>query len=105
MTVDNIDPDFEADFLKQRIVELHRTHPAEAALIANILEAMDYEKTAIRNELQVRGMVVALGYTLAKKADGGLIGLNAWLRQFVKDGALTAERAAAFTAQAETIYA
>lgn len=105
MTVDNIDPDFEARFLKQRMTELHRTHPAEAALIATILEALDYQKTAIRNPLQVRGLVIALGYTLAHKAASGLPGLNGWLGQFVKDGALSAEQAAAFTAQAEAIYA
>ena len=104
MTVDNIDPDFEANFLKQRLADLHRTHPGEAALIAGILQALDYQKTAVRNELQVRGLVIALGYTLSRKGATGLPGVEGWLGQFVKDGALSAEQAAAFTAQAEAIY-
>lgn len=105
MTVDNIDPGFEANFLKQRVADLHQTHPGEAALTADILQVLDYQKTAIRNELQVRGMIIALGYKLSHKAAGGLPSLNGWLSQFVKDGALSAEQAAAFTAQAEAIYA
>ncbi|WP_460118995.1 hypothetical protein [Pseudomonas sp. S2_C03] len=105
MTVDNIDPSFEADFLKKRLSDLHQTHPGEATLTAAILQTLDYQKTIIRNELQVRGMVIALGYKLSKKRASGVPGLKGWLAQFVKDGALSAEQAAAFTAQAEAIYA
>ena len=35
----------------------------------------------------------------------GALGVSAWMRQLVKDGAIGVEQAAAFTAQAETIYA
>jgi hypothetical protein len=102
MSVDN---DFEADFLKQRLTELHRTHAGEATLIDAILDTLDYQKTAVHAEFQVRGMVIALGYTLSQKGAAGLPGLEAWLGQFVKDGALSAEQAAAFIAQAQAIYA
>lgn len=37
MPVDTLVPDLEADFFQQRIVELHRTHPDEAALTETIL--------------------------------------------------------------------
>jgi hypothetical protein len=103
MAVDHIDSDFEASFLKQRLADLHGTHPAEAALTANVLAALDYQKTAVRNELQVRGMVIALGYTLAQQPAHGLSGFSGWLGQFVKDGALSAKQAATFKAQAEAI--
>ncbi len=104
MTFDNIDPDFEANFLKQRVADLHCIHPGEAALIAGILQALNYQKTVIRNELQVRGLVITLGYTLSRKGATGLPGLEGCLSRFVKDGALSAEQAAAFTAQAKAIY-
>lgn len=32
-----------------------------ARLIADILQTLDYEKTTMRNALQVRAMVIALG--------------------------------------------
>lgn len=105
VTVDNIDPVFETNFLKQRLEDLHRTHPGEAALVSDILQALDYQKTVMRNELQVRGMVIALGYKLSRKGASGISGLEGWLAQFVKDGALGAEQASAFTVQAEAIYA
>lgn len=101
MTVDNIDSDFEAAFLKQHLADLHDTHPDEAALTENVLAALDYQKTAVRDELRVRGMVIALGYTLAQHPARGLSGFSGWLGQFVKDGALSAKQAAKFKAQAE----
>lgn len=104
VTVNNIDPDFEASFLKQRVADLHRTHPGEAVLVADILQALNYQKTAIRKELQVRGLVIALGYTLSRKGATGLPGLEGWLGQFLKNGALSSEQVVAFTAQAKVIY-
>lgn len=32
MTADGIDPDFEASFLNQRLADMHRNHPVEAAI-------------------------------------------------------------------------
>lgn len=100
MNRDDIDPEFEADFLKRRLADLQNTHPHEGMLTANLLQALDYRKTVIRNELQVRNMVIALGYTLSRDGRNGLPKFEGWLRQFVKDGALSAEHAAALAAQA-----
>jgi len=100
----SVEQDFESRFLKQRLDELHQTHPGEAAFIVSILETLDYQKTSMCKELLVRGMVIALGYTLAKQSAAGLPGSNEWLSQFVKDGALSAEQAAVFKVQAAAIY-
>ncbi|MNR67147.1 hypothetical protein D3C85_1909940 [compost metagenome] len=49
-------------------------------------------------------MIYALGKKLATKGADGISGWSGWLQQFVKDGALSAEQAAAFTAQAQAIH-
>lgn len=99
MPIDDIDPALEAHLLKRRLVELHDVYPAEATLIANILEALDYQKAIVRNELQLRGMVLAGGIKFARsRADE-----SAWagmLQQFAKQGALSAEQVAELQRQA-----
>jgi hypothetical protein len=62
-----------------------------------------YERT-IRNKAAQRQMIYALGKKLADKGTDGIRGWGGWLQQFVKDGALSADQAAAFTAQAEAIH-
>jgi len=104
MTHDDAPPEVEANVLKQRLADLHDNHPGEARLIADILQTLDYQKTNMRNALQVRAMVIALGYTLSQKGASGLPGLRSWLGEFVNQGALSPEQAATFTAQAESIW-
>lgn len=103
MTHDDVAPEFEAKVLEQRLDDLHDTHPGEAKLIADILQTLDYEKTTMRNALQVRAMVIALGYTFSQQGESGLSGLKSWLGDFVNQGALSPEQAATFTAQAQAI--
>ncbi|MCS4261070.1 hypothetical protein EDF83_0624 [Pseudomonas protegens] len=103
MNGDGIDPDFEARFLSQRLADMHRNHPAEAAITQGIMGAIDYRKACIRNELQLRGMVLALGSQLAKRSENSLPKLQEWLAQFVKDGALAADQAQHFMAQARAL--
>ncbi|MFJ3154053.1 hypothetical protein ACIPIX_07910 [Pseudomonas protegens] len=103
MTADGIDPDFESNFLNQRLADMHRNHPAEAAITQGILGALDYRKVSIRNELQLRGMVLALGSQLAQRSENSLPSLQGWLAQFVKDGALTADQAQHYMAQARAL--
>lgn len=104
MTHDDAAREVEAKVLKQRLADLHDTHPGEARLIADILQTLDYQKTTMRNALQVRAMVIALGYTLSQQGASGLPGLKSWLGEFVSQGALSPEQAADFTAQAESIW-
>lgn len=61
MVHDDVASEFEANVLKQRLANLHDTHPEGARLFADILQTLDYEKTTMRNALQVRAMVIALG--------------------------------------------
>lgn len=63
------------------------------------MRALDYPTTVTGNELQVRGLAIAAGYTLSQQGAAGLSGLEAGLARFVKYGALSAEQVAALTAQ------
>ncbi|MCJ7956974.1 MAG: hypothetical protein MUW57_10625 [Pseudomonas sp.] len=99
-----LDPDLESHLLQEQLVILHRQHPIEAALIERIMEVLDYEKTAIRGELRVRGMVLALGYQLGKRSDGSVDRLYGWLSHFVKDGALTQEQATLFNVEIRALF-
>ena len=104
MPVDTIDPDFEANFLNQRLAQLHEAYPAEATLIANILAALDYQKTLIRNELQVRGMVIA-GCSKFAKTGADQAAWAGLLQQFANQGALSADQAVELQRQAAAIRA
>lgn len=72
MTADGIDPNFEARFLNQRLADMHHNHPAEAVITQGIMDALDYQKASIRNELRLRGMVLALGSQLAQRSESSL---------------------------------
>jgi hypothetical protein len=98
------DRSFESDLLDERMAELRRTHPSEAALIADLLQTLNYQTTSIRSELHVRGLVIALGFTLSKKMAAGLPGFEGGLKYFVRDGALSNEQAGKLRARAEAIY-
>jgi len=99
-----INRSFESDLLDERMAELYRTHPREAALIADLLQTLNYQTTTIRSELHVRGLVIALGFTLSKKMAAGLPGFEGGLEYFVRDGALSIEQARELRARAEAIY-
>ncbi|WP_426181029.1 hypothetical protein [Pseudomonas sp. TWRC1-2] len=99
-----LDPDLESHLLQEQLAIFHREHPIEAALIERIMDALDYEKTAIRGELRVRGMVLALGNQLAKRSDGSVERLYGWLAHFVKDGALTQKQATLFTVEIRALF-
>lgn len=103
MTRSNMDPELEANFLEQRLADLRDTHPGEATVTANILQAFEDQQTAIGDDMEVRSMAIALGYTLAKHGTTVLPGLEGWLGQFVEQGALSPEQAATLTAQAAEI--
>ncbi|MBC3207913.1 hypothetical protein HU755_14015 [Pseudomonas sp. SWRI111] len=104
MNRDDIDPELETDFLKRRLADLQDTHPRDGTLSANLLQVLDYRKTVIRNELQARNMVIALGYTFSREGHDGLPRFEGGLRQFVEDRTLSPEHAAAVTAQASGIW-
>lgn len=103
MTADTIDPGFEANFIKERLADMQRSNPAEAAIVQGIMDALDYQKAVIRNELQLRNMLLALGGQLVRRSEDSLPRLQGWLAQFVKDGALTSDQAMSFVHQAEAI--
>lgn len=94
----------EQEVFEHCMRELHAEHPAEAALTTALLNAFDFKKGTIRNKDAQRQMIYAMGKTLATKRADGVSGWGAWLQRFVKDGALSAEQASAFTAQAEAIH-
>lgn len=94
----------EQEVLERCMRELHAQHPAEAALTTALLSAFDFKKGTIRNKAAQRQMIYAMGKKLATKGADGISGWGGWLQQFVKDGALSAEQAAAFTAQAQAIH-
>jgi len=94
----------EQEILERCMRELHDSHPSEAALTTALLNAFDFKKGTIRNKAAQRQMIYAMGKKLADKGTDGIRGWGGWLQQFVKDGALSADQAAAFTAQAEAIH-
>lgn len=71
--------------------------------IAITLSKRPLPKASIRNELQLRGMALALGSQLAQRSENSLPSLQGWLAQFVKDGALTADQAQHSMAQARAL--
>ena len=93
----------EQEVVRHGLQDMKLTHPAEAALTSALLEKLDYEKSVIQDPNQLRGMVFALGKKLSTQGKKGLSSWNAWLLQFVKDGALSEEQAADFKRQAEEI--
>lgn len=103
MTIDYQSPEFEEQFLQECLVDLRNTHPQEAALTTALLGTLNYEKSCIHDLAQLRGIVFALGNKLSAQGSKGLSSWNAWLLQFVKDGALSEEQAAYFKRQAEAI--
>lgn len=103
MTIDYQSPDYEEQFLQECLVDLRSAHPQEAALTIALLETLNYEKSCIHDVAQLRGIVLALGQKLSTQGDKGLSSWNAWLLQFLKDGALSEEHAADFKCQAEAI--
>lgn len=94
----------EQEVFERCMHELHAQHPAEAALTIALLSAFDFKKGTIRNNAAQRQMIYAMGKKLATKGADGISGWGGWLQQFVKDGALSAEQAAAFTMQAQAIH-
>jgi hypothetical protein len=94
----------EQEVLERCMSELHAEHPAEAALTTALMGVFDFKKGTIRNKAAQRQMLYAMGKKLATKGADGVDGWDRWLQQFVKDGALSAEQAAAFTAQAQAIH-
>lgn len=103
MFTGTLDPDFESQLLQEHLAILYRSHPVEASLTERIMEALDYQKSTIRGELRVRGMVLALGKNLAKRADGSAARLQGWLGHFEKEGALTQEQATRFTQEIQAL--
>lgn len=103
MFTGSLDPDFESQLLQEHLAIFYSAHPIEAALTERIMEALDYQKSAIPGELRVRGMVLALGKNLAKRADGSAARLQGWLRHFEKEGALTKEQATRFTQEIQAL--
>ena len=93
----------EQEVVRRGLQLMKLTHPAEAALTSALLETLDYEKSVLRDPNQLRVMVFTLGKKLSTQGKKGLISWNAWLLQFVKDGALSEEQAADFKRQAEEI--
>lgn len=89
--------------LERCMQELHAECQAEAALTTALLNGLDYKNGAIHYQARQRQMIYAMGSKLASKGRNGVRGWCAWLQQFVKDSALSAEQAAAFTMQAGAI--
>ena len=85
----------EENFLQKRLTELRTQDPSTGQLTDDLFAALDFKKMAMRDRDVARITVFTLCMPLAKRpAQAGK--LEGWLRQFVKDGALSQLQADAF---------
>lgn len=95
--------DFEEDFLQRRLHDLAVTHPAHAALIRDLLDALDYNKAVLKDRGGMRNLVFTLGSKLAKQPKTGSTSWQGWVERLASDGAISSEKADALIVQAQVL--
>ena len=92
----------EENFLQERLTDLRTEDPRAGQFTDDLFAALDFKKMVMRDRDVARSTVFTLCMPLAKKpAQAGK--LEGWLRQFVKDGALSQLQAEAFWKRANEL--
>lgn len=92
----------EEKFLQQRLADLRTEDPRAGQFTDDLFAALDFKKMVMRDRDVARSTVFTLCMPLAKKpAQAGK--LEGWLRQFVKDGALSQLQADVFWQRANEL--
>ncbi|RMM71463.1 hypothetical protein ALP76_101147 [Pseudomonas savastanoi pv. glycinea] len=94
---------FEAKFIEQQWEELRVSHPPLGQLIDDLWVAMDVSKVCVVDHVQLKNMVGALGRSLRSGSPDSVRRFKGWTMQFVRDGALPADKAAELDTRVEAL--
>ncbi|MDU8571812.1 hypothetical protein RYA98_05655 [Pseudomonas syringae] len=94
---------FEAEFIEQQWEELRVSHPPLGQLIDDLWFAMDVSKACFVDHVQLKNMVGALGRSLRSGSPDSVRSFKGWMTQFVRDGALSADKAAELDTRVESL--
>lgn len=96
---------FEAEFIERQWEELRLSHPPLGQLIDDLWAAVDVSRACVVDQRQLKNMVGALGRSLRNHSPDNVRRFKGWMTQFVRDGALPADKAAALVARVEALNA
>lgn len=94
MSKGSVSSSFEAEFIEQQWEELRASHPLLGQLIDDLWVAVDVSKACVVDHVQLKNMVGAMGRSLRSGSPDSVRRFKGWMTQFVRDGALSADKAA-----------
>ncbi|MEE4679786.1 hypothetical protein V2K56_09045 [Pseudomonas alliivorans] len=94
---------FDAELIEQQWEELRVSHPQLGQLIDDLWVAVDVSKTCVVDHVQLKNMVGALGRSLRSGSPDSVRRFKGWMSQFVRDGALSAHKAAELDKRVEAL--